>query len=420
MDVEQLAHVITARTGVELVRGGLRDALEFYYEKRIHDLGLVRSEDYIRLLEDPGGEELERLIEIISVPHTWFFRDREQLDLVGDLIATLSRKRQVINIWIPGCATGEDVYSVALIAASRGLSTRITGSDLCEQSLSMARRRLYSPFSLRALPPEFRGHFRQVGRSFEIAPVENQQISFQCHNLLEPALSTPGGWDLILCRNVFIYFSKTTASDCAARMGHQLHENGSILFGAGELIGTLVDGLLPQTEKNRVLFRKTRWPVRETDTLQLQSPPVIPDHEKRSRVLSVIPTFNFSNAKLVDTPPPTDEVLEETDEALSNASAAPMDPHLRMMAGIALYTAGDLERSLHELRAASLLDGTLWLAAVFQGMCLESMGRPDLARTEYRHVVRVLEDNPEYHAKLPCELEGFGPDLLAMARKKSA
>ena len=83
---ERLVEVVTRKTGIELSRGGLREALDRYGQKRLGELGMSRIDDYLALLDAPDGEELRRLVEIISVPHTWFFRDIEQLDVATELI----------------------------------------------------------------------------------------------------------------------------------------------------------------------------------------------------------------------------------------------------------------------------------------------------------------------------------------------
>src|SRR5690606_23410429 len=101
-----------------------------YGQKRLDELKLNRIEEYIALLDAADGEELRRLIEIISVPHTWFFRDMEQLDVATELISRL-KGEGVLRIWVPACATGEDAYSLALICASLNATAQIVGSDLC-------------------------------------------------------------------------------------------------------------------------------------------------------------------------------------------------------------------------------------------------------------------------------------------------
>jgi len=406
MPSARLFELVTRKTGIELSQGGLREALDRYGVKRLRELSLTRIEDYIALVDAPDGEELRRLIEIISVPHTWFFRDPEQLEVATELIA--SRKGGgTLQIWVPACATGEDAYSLALICASLNVTARIVGSDLSKEALKIAARGSYSPFSVRALPAPFRSQFRQRGQNLEISDSIKQSVTFTEHNLLEPPLSANGGWDLILCRNVFIYFSNQTAESCAGRLGTTLNPGGSALFGPGELIGTSPTGLFPDSVKQRVVYRKTK-PSSDGGRTHAPQPalrPTMPD-----RPIGLSTTLDSH---------PNATTFEIAHQVLSSSSEAPADPHLRMLSGIALYSAGDLERALHELRAASLLNEQLWPAAIYQGMCLESMGHPDLARAEYRHAVRVLEANPESYSVLPHELHGLGPDLFDMARRKS-
>lgn len=419
---ERLVELVTRKTGIELSRGGLREVLSSYGQKRLDELSLTRVEDYIVLLEAPDGEELRRLIEIISVPHTWFFRDPEQLDVATELI-TQRKGEGILKIWVPACATGEDAYSLALICASLNITAQIVGSDLSEEALKIAERGIYSPFSVRALPVAFRSQFRQRGRNFEISNTIKKCVTFVEHNLLEPPLPASGGWDLILCRNVFIYFSAKTAESCAARLGASLSQKGAALFGAGELIGASPAGLVTDSVKSRVIYRRSRASglgarhvPRSMDTAPYSSPrrslpapqPTMPDVLVEVKGLP----------KALD-PHPDPKTFEVANQVLSSSSETPTDPHMRMLSGIALYSAGDLERALHELRAASLLNEQLWPAAIYQGMCLESMGHPDLARAEYRHAVRVLEANPESYSVLPHELHGLGPDLFEMARRKS-
>lgn len=434
MPHERLVEVVTRKTGIELSRGGLREALDRYGHKRLSELRLSRIEDYITLLDAPDGEELRRLIEIISVPHTWFFRDIEQLEVATELI-TRQKHDGILKIWVPACATGEDAYSLALICASRGISAQIVGSDLCEEALKIAERGSYSPFSVRALPAAFRSQFRQRGRNFEVSSTIKKAVTFVSHNLLGPPLSAAGGWDLILCRNVFIYFSAATAESCASRLGASLSRTGSAMFGAGELIGASPAGISIYSVKNRVVFRKTsgltdRGTGNSAEHLDARKAkaPVLPtfiptkqatEVSTREQAPAPITLAEMQGLPGDLVPHPGELTFAKANQVLSNSSEAPADPRKRMMSGIALYSAGDLERALHELRAASLLDEQLWPAAIYQGMCLESMGHPDLARAEYRHAVQVLESNPESYTVLPDELEGLGQDLLEMARRKS-
>jgi chemotaxis protein methyltransferase CheR len=410
MPSARLVELVTRKTGIELAQGGLREALDRYGAKRLRELSLTRIEDYITLVDAADGEELRRLIEIISVPHTWFFRDPEQLDIATEVIAARKGGKD-LQIWVPACATGEDAYSLALLCASLNVPARIVGSDLSKEALTIAERGSYSPFSVRALPPAFRCQFRQRGQNLEVLDTIKQRVTFVEHNLLEPPLAAQGGWDLILCRNVFIYFSVPTAEACASRLGASLNPEGAALFGPGELIGASPAGLFPETIKNRVVYRPTNTYTAHVPLIRSPSPPLAPTPAPPIALQGIPQTLESH---------PDATTFEIAHQVLSSSSEAPTDPHMRMLSGIALYSAGDLERALHELRAASLLDEQLWPAAIYQGMCLESMGHPDLARAEYRHAVRVLQANPGSYSLLPHELRGLGPDLFEMARRKSA
>lgn len=432
-----LIEFVRERTGIELSRGGLKDALFKYAERRQHELGYANLTQYRKLLEAPDCRELRRLIEIISVPHTWFFRDPEQLELAAGLLRETAGGNTPVSIWIPACATGEDAYSLALITMSMGLDARIVGSDLCEKSLLVARNGSYGPLSLRRLPAEFQSHFERDGKSRRIAERVRRRVTFQSQNLLEQPLSTPGGWNLILCRNVFIYFSAETAQSCAGRLGRALHPSGYALFGAGEMIGACPPGLSPTLVQGRVVFRRHQAPVEHGAEDETRISTVLPTLRRPEAARCSAITVPFAERRRLGARTPTEvsprapvgphlgsewneQLLEKANRELSHASEVPLDPTLRMLSGIALYSAGDFDRSLHELRAASLLDSQLWPAAIYQGMCLESMGHPDLARAEYRHAVRILESSPELSSLLPDELMWLGSDLLEMARRKSA
>ena len=203
------------------------------------------------------------------------------------------------------------------------------------------------------------------------------------------------------------------------------------MFGAGELIGASVAGVSTYSLKNRVVYRRTEGVTdlegapsteRRALGLNLVKPRIGERSAPRPLTPSTTDAVPMTPVKGVPErldPHPDAQTFEKANQDLSSSSEMPTDPNMRMVSGIALYSAGDLERALHELRAASLLDEQLWPATIYQGMCLESMGHPDLARAEYRHAVQVLERNPESYSLLPQELDGLGRDLLEMARRKS-
>src|SRR5690606_8624407 len=113
------------------------------------------------------------------------------------------------------------------------------------------------------------------------------------------------------------------------------------------------------------------------------------------------------------------DIGDAVDELLATSAREPLDAELRMLAGIALYTARDYRSGLLHLRAALLLDDRLWPAALYLGLCLDSMGDPLRARAEYRHAAFLVETGMAQQVPLPGPLEGFETELLAMVRTKA-
>lgn len=429
--VDPVLSYVAKKTGIELSRGGLLTALEAYVEHRMRELHLHAKSDYVRLLQSAEQSELERLIEIVSVPHTWFFRDLEQMDAVRQALTHLDQPRHPLRIWVPACATGEDAYSLALLVHQAGHQARIVGSDLCARSLQFARRGRYSRFSLRDLPEPYLQHFAQEQRDWVLDERIKRLVEFRSHNLLEPALAVNDGWDLILCRNVLIYFSPETGLACAERLAHSLHPRGMLAFGAGELIGQLPPGLHSQLLNGRVFFSRAgheKTPRHPAAKAAVPPPAVSPP-----RAAWAPPPAPLPVARPTPLPPPSNEAIAAAASALLSADPPsaiadrvmkhstdnPLEPMLRLITGVALYTAGDFGHSQNELRAALLLDDQLWPAALYRGLCLESMGKPVLARSEYAHVARLLRDPDRTSPCLPGGLKALETDLLELARIKT-
>ncbi len=424
--LESLLEYVTRMTGVELSRGGLRSALEGYVESRKRELGLESLADYQHWLERGRSDELARLTEIISVPHTWFFRDPEQLEAIGEILVERRSSSRALNIWVPACATGEDAYSLSLLSKRLGVEVSIVGSDISQRSLSLAQSATYGAFSLRELPDLYRDQFSAVERNSTLRGACRASVRFVEHNLLSPPLTAPGGWDLVLCRNVLIYFGTDTSRSCVARMVTSLAEDGVIALGAGELIGQTLPGLHPFLRRGRAFFSPTSrsgsrlgsraaQARREPRRLHPSLPVGLQAATAPSRCIS--PQVNLDEA--------AELLMGGGDPAtiasrmLRLANDSPLEAALRMMAGIALYAAGEHERSLLELRAALLIDDQLWPAAVYQGLCLETLGNPQLAHTEYRHAVEVISRGGENRPALPASLSSWSKDLASLAQSKA-
>jgi chemotaxis protein methyltransferase CheR len=435
-----LEDLLTELTGVQLTRGGLQSSLAAFAVARTQELGLDSIQHYLRLVAAPESAERRRLLDVIGVPHTWFFRDREQLESIMELLQKTSVRGKTPQIWIPACATGEDAYSLAMLCVSRGLTPEIVASDISPRSLAAAREARYGSFSLRDFPAELRNFLLKEGRESQVCDQIRTHVTFVEHNLMTPPLCIDGGWDVILCRNVTIYFDQPTAQACAKRLARVLSSGGWLFFGAGEMAVGAPTELSPTVVGNRIGFRRADASIEASPTprpSQILLPSVAAEIKAGS-----LPDASAQSAQLTQKDAPSPQKIrtlvgaepdapsgqrlfqgadfaEAADEILSLAAAAPSDANLRMLSAIALYSIGDFSGALRQTRATLLLDRRLWPAALYQGLCLEKLGEHKKARADFEYAARLLESRDTRDIELPVALRGLSGDLLTMVRTKS-
>ncbi|WP_235913774.1 CheR family methyltransferase [Teichococcus coralli] len=251
-DFLRLKSMVIARTG------------HFYYQdkdtllwervrRRLRETGLPGTAAYVERLKDPvaGEEEWAALVAAITIGETFFFRYAEQFaalqgTILPDIIARNAATRR-LRIWSAGCASGAEPYSVAILLrrllgeALPQWRISLTGTDLNEAVLQVARRGLYSRWALRSLPPEevARDFTPDTdGRHWALRPQHRAMVRFERHNLL--SLLDAGAplqlteFDLILCRNVLIYFHPEVVERLVHALAERLNAGGWMLLGHAE------------------------------------------------------------------------------------------------------------------------------------------------------------------------------------------
>ena len=187
-----------------------------------------------------------------TVGETYFFRDPEQLRLIEQrILPTLASGREEgrpIRIWSAGCATGEEPYTLAILASRLGLTerTRILATDLSRPALRRARRAWFGRWSLRGMETDaIAAHFAASRDGWDLRPDIKSAVEFRYLNLVDQSYPSPasGIWemDLVLCRNVFIYFDRETVARVAAQLLRSLRAGGWLLLGPSDpMIAELV------------------------------------------------------------------------------------------------------------------------------------------------------------------------------------
>lgn len=358
-----------------------------------------------------SSPERAELVDRFTVPHTRFFREAEQLAAVDFALTALARP--VLHIWVAGCATGEEAYTVALLAAQRGRRVEIVGSDINTRSLAVARTGRYPRQVLSNIAPQHHGQFRESGESVTLAAGIRRMVRFVEHNLLDAPLApeSAAGWDLILCRNVLIYFRPELAVEILRRLAPTLVPGGYLMVGVSEFHLTS-PGLVPARLAERALLQRPAQPPPPPPAPALPPPPP-PAHDERGSVRA--PAARLTLRLL---PEQLDAVLEEA------LSALVRDPELQpalFVAGVAYHLKG------RHLEAAALLERTLrqhptcWPAAYFLALSEEALTHAEAALRAYQHLLKDAPPRPEAQALIDLlELQSWKNEALALAARRLA
>ncbi|MBL8968204.1 MAG: protein-glutamate O-methyltransferase CheR [Spirochaetaceae bacterium] len=193
--------------------------------KRVRQLGLDSFSAYFAHVEaDHTGAELSELINRITTNHSYFFREREHFDflaasvLPGFRSALPGRRGSSLRIWSAGCATGEEVYTIAMTLAEffgadlGSLDHGLLATDISRAALEEACEGVYPETKLRELPRAYREtYFRKLDEErYEIAPALRSMVLFKRLNLMAERFPFSGAFDVIFCRNVMIYFDEAS------------------------------------------------------------------------------------------------------------------------------------------------------------------------------------------------------------------
>jgi chemotaxis protein methyltransferase CheR len=202
---------------------------------------------YIRAIEARGEAdgEIGTLAEALTVTETYFFRNAEQFRALVEVVIPSRTPTQPpgspLRILSAGCASGEEAYSLAMLARDRpelaGVRVSVIGVDVNPSALERAAKARYSSWALRETSPEAQARFfHNDGREFLLDGEVRASVTFQRRNLIEddPAFWRPGSFDVVFCRNVLMYFAPDTAQAVVTRFSRSLVPGGFLFLGYAE------------------------------------------------------------------------------------------------------------------------------------------------------------------------------------------
>lgn len=241
-----LAGLLEARTGQQLTMSR-RWRLETALAALLRERGIATLDELITILVMGKEPSLsQRVVEALLNNETYFFRDRAPFDLLQRYalpeLATRRAKSKRLRIWSAGCSTGQEVYSLAMLFAEdpeqwRGWTVDILGTDVSTGCIDRARAGTYSQFEVqRGLGiNQMIKWFEEAGDGWRAVEALRKPVRFQVHNILEPA-PHPGGFDIVLCRNVLLYLNPEKKTLAFERLMSAMAEDGWLMLGAGETV----------------------------------------------------------------------------------------------------------------------------------------------------------------------------------------
>ncbi|BDC47734.1 protein-glutamate O-methyltransferase [Bryobacterales bacterium F-183] len=398
--------------------------------RRIKALDLASCGAYLAKLQHPalGPPEMERLVGELTIGETYFFRQMEHFDLLRTRILpeVLERKAmtRTLSIWSAGAATGAEAYSISILlktefaARLQGWSVSITGTDLNVDFLAAARDGVYSKWPLRTLSPELIAQcFEPKDTGFRIRPEYQRDVSFSYHNLVDGDhfASVPRApFDIIICRNVMIYFSQQQNRQLIQKFHGMLQPGGWLIVGHAEYGGDLFPAYEIINAGNAVVYRKPltheHHPVATTHSL-LPDVPVTPTQPAPAPP-SVPPEVPIHAARaLAD----RGEWAAAEQLCRDRLQADSLDCEAHFTLGLVLEHRGADQEAIREMRSAIYLDRGFAMAYYHLGLLLQRTGDVLGSRKAFRNLERLLA--PKEPADAVEHGDGIqAQELLELAR----
>jgi chemotaxis methyl-accepting protein methylase len=257
-----LAQIVRAR-GLDC-EAYKRSCLRRRLAVRMRARGAHTYADYGRVLA-ADGSEYDRLLDALTINVTKFYRNRETWDALAEryLPERWAARRGAVRCWSAGCASGEEPYTLAILllelARGQGEQTaphaRVDATDLDPVSLERAVAGRYRAPAFEELPPALADRYCSRGEVREVTPAVRALVRFQQHDLLrEPPPKAP--YDVVLCRNVVIYFDRATQDRLFAEFADALAPGGILVLGKVETLLGAARGRLRLDDTRERIYRR--------------------------------------------------------------------------------------------------------------------------------------------------------------------
>lgn len=249
--VQAIGQFMQARAGIKLSANKIY-MIEARLEAVVKRFGFAHIDHLAASLPQALGEVQQAVVDALTTNESFFFRDQKpfdafERDLLPEAVERARDENRPVRIWCAAAATGQEPYSLAMLLAEKkhrwlNVGVEVVATDLSQTALARAKSGLFTQFEVqRGLSAQrLVQFFTQQDGEWHIAPVLQQMVQFEPHNLLHNPARL-GRFDMIFCRNVLIYFDLETKQRILDYLAQQLPMGGALVLGASETLVGVTD-----------------------------------------------------------------------------------------------------------------------------------------------------------------------------------
>lgn len=398
--VSRACERISLWTGFDLRSISPRRVRDFMV-RRSHALGFPSPTAYIQDLENARqtDPEPQRVINLVTNGLTHFWRDEPQLEALRGALRDAGARisDRPVRIWCAGCSTGEEAYTVAMVAREERVNVQVLGTDINTEALGHATLGRYSAWALRHLNDKRRdAHFAPRGQVWEVSDALLDVVEFRRHNVLDRAPDRPLTWDIILCRNVLIYLGMSARERVSENFAVALDKDGYILLGSSEQLEDPLGLFRASRREGGFVYRHAKKVPGTTQAIILEleedEPPILSarDTNETLEIEDDAPVVRLIQAGLSHLPGDRAAAIA-CFEAVAGYDPFVVENYIHL--GRALADAP--ERAVEALQKALFLDPLHWYAAAEAGRMYMAIPDKRRATISFRQALEGMEGRTE-------------------------
>jgi chemotaxis protein methyltransferase CheR len=372
------------------------------------------ADGFLAVMSDRArsGDLLARLIDEVTTRETTFSRDRGQLDTISwpDLLRSArAAGSRTVRVWSAGCASGEEPYTLALLAhealGPAPPPVDVLGTDISEAALAAGAAGRYRERAIRALGAAERAQYldRHADGAYLAGQRLRRLVRFRGHNLARDPIPPAGeaAFDLVVCRNVLIYFDQPLAARIIESLRQALRAGGRLILGAADALQLTTARAAAASASSAGLAPDGPVSPGRSFRRPLGRPPPRPREQQLAAALEAAGRG-------------------ERDAALAGVAALiagdPLDADAHFIGGLVALEAGEPAAAVAALRRALYADPTFALAAFTLGRAYDALGDDAAARRAFEQVLRTLDPADHRHEPILAQVD-LG-DIAAACRAR--